>query len=183
MPTGAATMLTERGDGAGRASQSSSSTVASAADCARTAEKMAAGAMSADEMGKALFDAAKDGSKDEVTRLLEGGAPVNWKYCDRVSDALAGRLRTRGGAIRAMRLGGLEVGGHRACWGGRLVVVLSLGARAESCSQGLDWHKHGARAFSWRVDGSQWVCTSPRRVDGHPSRQGWCGGRDSETRH
>ena len=49
---------------------------------------MAAAAMSDDDMGKALWDAADAGNTSEVTRLLEAGAPANW--ADRVSTGACG---------------------------------------------------------------------------------------------
>ena len=62
---------------------------------------MAAAAMSDDDMGKALWDAADAGNTGEVTRLLEAGAPVNW--ADGVSTGACGA-----GAGVVGGLGGLD---------------------------------------------------------------------------
>lgn len=45
-----------------------------------TALTMAAAAMSADELGQALYNAAKVGDDTELTTLLDKGALVNWKH-------------------------------------------------------------------------------------------------------
>lgn len=59
--------------------------------------------MSANDMGWEIWDAAYDGELEKVTRLVEAGAPVNWKNPEDVSI----------GCLRACWATGVVQAGHR----------------------------------------------------------------------
>ncbi len=79
------------GRGRGKRSQES---LTAGLTCTRppphSAEDMAAPAVNVDAMGAALWEAAKDGNSAEARRLLDDGAPLEWKNTADVSSCCHG---------------------------------------------------------------------------------------------
>ncbi len=82
----ACTSATGRGRGKRNRAQAS---LAARQTCIRSAplsaEDMAAPAVNVDAMGAALWEAANEGATAEARRLLDAGAPCDWKHAAAVS--------------------------------------------------------------------------------------------------